>query len=689
MMKCLKSAPYKTQTPISIGVPRELKQSNREIAMSSIDQKVISEAAKPGMELISAALSPTVEKVRRWAAEKDLKGKLNGDALSLTLERYLVKLSERVTEITSITFPQLKLDIYEAYEPLFMVRNAHFETANSLITADELVSSPSRPTIIVDGAGMGKSTFSKFIVAKLLFKSDRIPILFDLRKVDPKLSITDNIVTELDFPDEKFDRKLFYRLLKLGKFFVILDGFDEIPIIHQHLLANQLHEISVKGGDNAIIITTRPQEIVPDLINATSFKFAPFTLEQALSLLNRYDRISGLDIGERLSQEVSSIPSKFIQSPLLVSLLYRTYGVNNSIADKISTFYDEIYHALYKGHDLINKNGYAREKKSGLGFEDFRKLLRALCHYMMLKMKTSFESLSEADSFINYAAKISLATPSSTSNFLDDLFVAVPLMQRDGTEYKFFHKTLLEYFAAEYIIFNESSLSLLNKIFDSRLAPSFAKVFEFLNDMNPLLFETVITQKFALEAKALTISENEQINAISTFQFAYDFKVGLWAAEGNSETFDEEDGTQIFILSSDIHADGDLASTCWREGMLNGTRFYFALAYEDKYENLHRSAWEAITTEFTNELGNYRQEYIFDGLEKIIPTGKWIAPTAKIIKGLHSENIAVKDLFLGALEDHTFNETAEVRVLSSRKIHSLLDKIKSRSTLDIEMKEFL
>lgn len=655
--------------------------------MSSIEQKVISEAAKPGMELISAALFPTVERVRKWAVEKELKGKLNADELSLTMDRYLVKLAERVREITSITFPQLKLDIREAYEPLFMMRNTHFDTAEHLIAADELVSSPSRPTVIVDGAGMGKSTFSKFIVAKLLFKSGRIPILFDLRKVDPKLNITDNIATELDFPDEKFDRKLFYRLLKLGKFFVILDGFDEIPVAHQHLLANQLHDISVKGGDNAIIITTRPQEIVPDLINAVSLKFAPFTLEQALSLLKRYDKISGLDIGERLSREVSNIPSKFIQSPLLVSLLYRTYGVNNSIADKISTFYDEIYHALYKGHDLINKNGYAREKKSGLGFEDFRKLLRALCHYMMLRTKTSFESLSEADSYINDAAKISLAIPSSTSNFLDDLFVAVPLMQRDGTEYKFFHKTILEYFAAEYIIFNESSRRLLKKIFESPLAASFSKVFEFLNDMNPLLFESVITQKFALEAKALTASKNEQVNAISTCQFVNKFKIALWPVEGNSETFEKEDGSEILILSSDVHTDGELVSTCWREGTLNGTPFYLALAYEDKHENLHNSAWEAITSECNGEINDYRMQYVFDGLEEVIPVGKWVRPTTKVIKGLYPENIAIKDVFLSALEDRSVG--ARVRVLDFIKIDALLAKIKSRSSLDIDMKDFL
>ncbi|WP_416362983.1 NACHT domain-containing protein [Pseudomonas sp. NFX183] len=655
--------------------------------MSSIEQKIVSEAARPGMELINAALSPTVERVRAWAAEKNLKGKLNADALASTMERYLIKLSERVGEITSITFPQLKLDIYEAYEPLYMVRNTHFDTAGNLITADELVSSPVRPTIIVDGAGMGKSTFSKFIVAKLLFKSGRIPILFDLRKVDSQLNFTDNIVTELDFPDEKFDRKLFYRLLKLGKFFVILDGFDEVSIAHQHVLANQLREMSLKGGNNAIIITTRPQEIVPDLINATSLKFAPFTQEQALSLLRRYDKISGLDVGERLSRDIASIPSKFIESPLLVSLLYRTYGVNNSIADKVSTFYDEIYHALYKGHDLINKNGYAREKKSGLGFEDFRKLLRALCHYMMLRTKTSFESLSEADSFINDASKISLAIPTSTSSFLDDLFVAVPLMQRDGTEYKFFHKTLLEYFAAEYIIFNESSRRLLKKIFESPLASSFAKVFEFLNDMNPLLFESVITQKFALEAKALTVSKNEQVNAISTCQFFNKFKIGLWAIEENSEPFEDEDGNPIFILSSDVHSSSELDYSCWREGTLNGTPFYLAISYQDKHENLHKSAWEAITSEYTANLNNYRTQYIFDGLEKIIPVEKWVRPNAKVIKELYSENIAIKDIFFAVLEDPDI--TAGVRVLDFGKVDTLLARIKSRSSLDIDMKDFL
>lgn len=657
--------------------------------MSSIDPRLISVAAKPGMELISAALFPAVERVKKWAVEKELKGKLDSDSLAITMQRYLTKLSERVKEVTSITFPQLKLNIYEAYEPLFVVRNAHHGTADELISVDEILSSLSRSALIIDGAGMGKSTFSKFIVAKLLFKSDRIPILFDLRKVDHNLSITENIATELDFPDETFDRKLFLRLLKLGKFFVILDGFDEVPVSHQNLLANQLNDMSAKGGDNTIIVTTRPQEMIPDLVNAESLRFAPFTPDQALSLLSRYDKISGLDVGARLSQEVARIPSRFTQSPLLVSLLYRTYGVNNSVADKISTFYDEIYHALYKGHDLLNKNGYAREKKSGLGFEDFRKLLRALCHFMMLKAKTSFESLSEADHFISSAAKISLTTPRSTSSFLDDLLVAVPLMQRDGTEFKFFHKTLLEYFAAEYIIFNESSLNLLKKIFESPLASSFAKVFEFVSDINPLLFESVITQKFAVDAKKFTPGKSEQINAISSCQLYNKFKIGLWAIDDNSQSIGNEDDEEEIILSVNVSMASKLGTTQWREGTLNGVRFYLALAYQGRSENLHRLAWEAITTSVSVEIGSYKKQYIFDGLEKIIPVGKWVTPTSGQIKKLHSDCIAIRDMFLTVMRDRDLAESAAVRLLDFTKIDDLLAKIKSRSNLDVEMNDFI
>ncbi|WP_313289959.1 NACHT domain-containing protein [Stutzerimonas nitrititolerans] len=652
-----------------------------------LEERALIETIKPASGFITAALGPKIEKVRKWANEKDLKGKLDSNALAATMERYLVKLSHRVSEITSITFPQLKLNIFEAYEPLYMTQNAHFDSDPQRISTDDIIVPRQRSLIIIDSAGMGKSTFSKYIVARLLHKSDKIPILFDLRKTNPESNVIENIASELDLPGEQFDRELFYKLLELGKFFVILDGFDEARIDHQEELANQINNLSVKGGQNTLLVTSRPQDVIPELLNATPLRFIPFTLEQATSLLDRYDRISNLEVGCRLAAEIGSVPAKFIESPLLVSLLYRTFGVNNSIADRISTFYDEIYHALYKGHDLINKNGYAREKKSKLDFEDFRKLLRSLCHYMMLKRKTAFNSWSEAVSFIDKASAIASVNPRSASDFLDDLFVAVPLMQRDGTELKFFHKTLLEYFAAEYIIFNKSSLSLLQRIFDSPLAPSYTKAFEFLEDINQSLFESVITKHFAQLAEKLPLSGGRQSLAISTCQFLNNFKVGLWPTEGSSDVFDDHPRP---ILSGDIHSAGGHQTTSWRNGTIGGVHYYLSIAFSGKHDRLHPLAWQAITNEVDAYPPEDDESFILDGIEKIISPGSWITPSAAIIKKLRTEkNLAIEYMFMSAIDDIFINENGKLRILDSNKIESVLMKIKSRDELNIEMDDYL
>ena len=331
--------------------------------MSGLEEKIALEAIKPASGFINALLAPKVEKLRMWANEKELRGQLDPDKISIVMKRYLTKLSYRVSEITTISFPQLKINIFEAYEPLKLGRlYFHKPSDKNLIELSELIDEDVKSCSIIDSAGMGKSTFSKFLVASLLHKSSRIPIFFELRKISQKVGLVENLAKELDFPGNAFDRELFYKLIQLGKFYVILDGFDEVALEYQEELSNQIQELSIKGGNNILVLTSRPQDSFPDIIQSETFRFLPFNQEQAKSLLERYDSISGLNVGKNLYEQIENVPPKFIESPLLVSLLYRTFGVNKSIADGICTFYDEIYQALYKGHDLINKNGYGREK---------------------------------------------------------------------------------------------------------------------------------------------------------------------------------------------------------------------------------------------------------------------------------------------------------------------------------------
>lgn len=654
--------------------------------MSGIEGKIALEAIKPATGFINALLAPKIEKLKLWATEKELEGNLDPDKLSNVMRQYLTKLSHRVSEITTISFPQIKMNIFEAYEPLHLGKyHFHHTSERNEIELANLINEDIKSCSIIDSAGMGKSTFSKFVVASLLYKSQRIPLLFELRKINQALDLVENLAKELDFPGNKFDRGLFYKLLELGKFYVILDGFDEVDLDYQEALSNQIQELSLKGGDNILILTSRPQDTLPDIVNSETFRFLPFNQLQAKSLLERYDTISGLDVGKNLFEQIDSVPTKFIESPLLVSLLYRTFGVNKSIADRICTFYDEIYHALYKGHDLINKNGYGREKKSNLDFEDFRKLLRAMCYYMMLNRKTSFESWSEATMFIEKAIVISSIEPSSPSKFLDDLLVSVPLMHRDGNEIKFFHKTLLEYFTAEYLVLYKSSSDLLKKLFRSKLAPSFDKTFEFLAEINSSLFDNVITHHFALLADNNGYGKSYAENVYYSFIFQRSCKVGLWSVSefGKKRKMGKEDR---FMFNQDrkLVENGYRTST-YNVGLLNDEKYFIVMTYTESPQNFHEFAWNSLSilkninaetqSDFSN---NKNMEQLFHILGK----NTWNTLDNELIEKI-KDNSSLLGLAEGALESES-DEMDSVRILSKEKVDTILDKVKSEEDFLIE-----
>ena len=70
--------------------------------MAGFEEKIASEAIKPASSFVNAILGPKVEKLKLWANEKELQGKLDPGVLSRTMEQYLTKLSHRVSEITLI-----------------------------------------------------------------------------------------------------------------------------------------------------------------------------------------------------------------------------------------------------------------------------------------------------------------------------------------------------------------------------------------------------------------------------------------------------------------------------------------------------------------------------------------------------------------------------------------------------------
>ncbi|WP_186436361.1 NACHT domain-containing protein [Cobetia crustatorum] len=655
--------------------------------MSGIEKQVVASALKASGGFLSILLSGRINELRSWAHDRELRSKLSNDKFKCVIKGYLMNLSGQVNEITSIAFPQRKLLMSDAYEPLNLYFYCGSSDQEKLIACEDIVNSNARNFVIIDDAGMGKSTFSKFLVSRILLTSHKVPVLFELRKINFDLSLEDNLAANLDEPGKPFDRNLFYKMLREGLLYIVLDGFDEVELEKQNDLAQQIFTLSsvIKSGN--IVLTIRPQDSIPHILNAISLRFKSFTTDQVASLLDRYDTVADTDIGKRLMPEIERIPEKFIESPLLVSLIYRTYGVNNTVSEKITTFYDEVFNALYKGHDLVNKNGYIRQKKSQLDFESFRKLLRALSFYMMVQKKSSFVNENEAISFVDKAIELCDVSPNTSRNYLDDLLVSVPLMQRDGSEIKFIHKTVLEYFAAEYIVLNKSSEAMVQRLFSSNLFPALRKVFDFVYELNADLYDSAITLKLAELTLQQEKSNSDVSSAISTMLLFRNAKIGFWKESEYAAV--NEEFSAFPSLNEACLIKTPYKSISYTYAVYKGERYFLAIAHGFNGLNHHSIAEEAITTtlkwrgEEIDTLDCFREIY------DIIGESVWVDMNSNMFDSIVHGRSYIMRLVKNATRIGRFNAGNSIRVLCPEKAKEVIEKVNRRKRHDDDIMSLL
>lgn len=591
--------------------------------MTGIGEGMALNAAKPATGLISALLEPKIQKIKEWNKEKALKKYLEEPNLMGLIETYLERILQKSLEISTIVCPQNKIPLRDIFEPIHLTYSQNgFNESVSQKEHDKAIidyKAAGKSYSIIDEAGMGKSTFSKFLVTEILSKSDRIPILFDLSSYDKEKTLIENISSDFDELDKKFDRDLFSRLITSGKLFIILDGFDEASTEEQKKLKVEIKSLNEKKKGSSILLTSRPQDIFPDLVSSVNLNLARLTKEQASSMLIKYDKFLGLDFGKRIIDEIEKVPGRFLETPLLVSLLYRTYSFNNSIADKISVFYSEIFDALYKGHDLT-KSGYVREKKSNLDIDRFRSLLRAFSFLYIAKSSEKNSSMTAILSLIDEAKSLCSLDDVSSSKYFDDLLVAVPLLAKDGNMYKFMHRTIAEYFAAEYICMTNNRDRLISRIVNGEFYHSFAKTIDFVKEVSPDFFREEVSFKIANKYVDFTTKKD---GYIPTIRFACKCAISYWKKD---HVMKEKNGElDINIPPTDLFK---MKSMMCSYGEIGDEQFIIAAVISAPEFNIPTGAWLDISGEEPNILDNVEEPFQFsdvnmNGIEKFMDEGTW------------------------------------------------------------------
>ena len=310
--------------------------------------------------------------------------------------------------------------------------------------------------IILQGAGgIGKSTLMKHLFLSELKERDLIPILVELRDINDlpdDYKLTDVLFENLNYLEKSalLDETLEYSLNQ-GVFLFLLDGYDEINSEKSIGFLKKINKFCDKYPDNYIIISTRPEE--SDFIEFNRFavlETCGFDKTQALEMISRldYEETSKNRFYAALNKELYREHRSFASNPLLLTMMFLTYDEYAEIPKKIHLFYEKAFDVLFSRHDAT-KEGYKREIKSGLESDKFKAVFADFCcrTYYHGKLEFSYDEMIKTFNKINDKSYFGF----DSSCFIQDLLDVVCMLVKDGSKYRFVHRSFQEYFTAVFL----------------------------------------------------------------------------------------------------------------------------------------------------------------------------------------------------------------------------------------------
>lgn len=422
--------------------------------MTGIEPLALAVAGK-----VAAKFGPSL--LEKWAA----KLAVNQHDLSGVFDLYANAMLTMHQQIKTIVLRDGIFRLEDLYVPLTITTRGH--TTPITTTALDDFHAPFFEThkriLVVDTAGMGKSTLVRFLLLRCIRNSEWIPLLLDLRGLDGTKPIWDCLLQQFCQLGEvpgKWDHSVLLSLVQSGKCIVFLDGYDEVTDVRRPAVTEQVQQFAAKAPECAILITSREHQNLAGLQAFQNFSINPLQFLESCSLIRKYAKARNeVDVGENLIAEIKkpehSGVREFLSNPLLTSLLFAAYEYKHEVPLKRSSFYSQVFEALFDRHDL-SKPGpyYTRAKASGLDRTDFSAVLSRLARDTLADQAFEY---SEATLLNKYLPQVARAMPAirwSQAGFLRDLRETVPLLVNDGGKLRWAHRSLQEYFAAVYVCFD-------------------------------------------------------------------------------------------------------------------------------------------------------------------------------------------------------------------------------------------
>lgn len=469
----------------------------------SIAVKDMISAASPLIKtLVETFVKPKLEKFR------DKFKSIDSNKVYIPTEEnfqeYYHRTYKKLAVINTLVFNNSQRFLKEIYLPLTLSSTNEEKIKYQIDAYPEDMCYEYGNILITDTAGMGKSTLMKRIFIDIIDQNIGIPIIVELRRLTKAKSILSEIQEQLNSINKDFDNNLLLELLAEGGFIIILDGYDEISLTDREVVTADLQDFISKASNNEFFITSRPEKALLSFGNFQEFRINPLNKKEAFELLRKYDHqgsVSSLLIKKLQEQEMSNI-EEFLTNPLLVSLLFTAFEHKQAIPFKKYLFYRQVYDANFESHDLTKGDSYTHDKYSKLEIDDFHRVLRHLGFSCFKLQKIEF-SKDEILKLISDSKEFCAGLKFNESSFLEDLLRTVPLFTQDGNYYRWAHKSLQEYFAAQFIYLDskEKQNTILDKLYNHSNLEKFINVIDLYYDMDYKTFRNRIERYILTEFK--------------------------------------------------------------------------------------------------------------------------------------------------------------------------------------------
>lgn len=439
-------------------------------------------------------------------------------------QEYYYRTFKKLIVVNTLVFRNSQQLLTDIYLPL-TIKSANDEKIKAVIDRfPNSLSDRYGNILITDTAGMGKSTVMKIMFFDIIKKGGWVPLFIELRRLNSEKKLIDEIQEQLNSINRKFDSVMLLELLAEGGFMFFLDGYDEITLSDRKSVTKDLQEFISKASNNRFVLTSRPEKTLSSFGNFHEFKIEPLSKVEAFTLLSIYDKqgpVSKLLI-EKLQEKGMHSIEEFLTNPLLVSLLYTAFEYKQIIPFKKHLFYRQVYDASFETHDLTKGDSFTHNKKTNLGIDDFHRVMRYVGFMCFKKQKLEFIK-DEILAIIAKSNSFCIGINFTESELLEDLLVSVPLFIKDGNYFRWAHKSLQEYFAAQfiYIDLEENKNSFLRSLYVHESVDKFINVLDLFYDMDYKSFRNIIINELLKEfmenyranRKLLSnrLSENETI----------------------------------------------------------------------------------------------------------------------------------------------------------------------------------